>query len=345
MDVTVIGATGYAGAELIRLIIMHPKAELIYAMSKSGAGHMLSEYYPSIGKSQDIQLTKPDYALAGEKSDVIFTALPHGVSAGAVYELSKYGKPIIDLSGDFRYDDPSVYDAFYPQPHPHPEMLANAIYGMSEIYSKEIKNAKIIGNPGCYTTCNILPLTPIVAAGIIDNSKIVIDSKSGTSGAGKSLSAGLHFTEVANNVKAYKVTNHRHTSEIEQELSKAAGEEIALSFTPHLLPIKRGIITTIYTDLKKQVSHEDIGKLYEDMYGKAPFINLRHNKTLPELKDAVGSNSLHIGWIIDKRLNKLIIAATLDNLIKGAAGQAIQNMNIIAGFDETTGLNQTAWYL
>lgn len=345
MKVTVIGGTGYAGAELIRLIIMHPKAEILYAMSKSCAGHMLSEYYPSIGKNDDIKLTALDYALAGQDSDIIFTALPHGVSAEVVHELSCYNKPIIDLSGDFRYDDAATYDKHYPSPHSHPELLKKAVYGMSEVYKKEIKTAKIVGNPGCYTTCNILPLTPIVASGIINNATIIIDSKSGTSGAGKGLSSPMHFTEVSNNVKAYKVTNHRHTSEIEQELSKAANEEIALSFTPHLLPIKRGIITTIYTDLTRKVTHEDIGKIYDEMYKNAPFINLRHNKTLPEIKDAVGSNTLHIGWVIDERLNKLIIIASLDNLIKGAAGQAIQNMNIIAGFDETTGLSQTAWYL
>lgn len=345
MKVTVIGATGYAGEELVRLLLNHPKAKIIYAMSKSNAGHMMSEFYPSIGNLMDIKLTEVDYDLAGRESDLIFTALPHGVSADAVFKLSKYNKPIIDLSGDFRYGDVKVYDKYYPHPHTQPQLLKSAVYGMSELYEKKIKNAKIIGNPGCYTTCNILPLYPIVSAKIIDNKGIVIDSKSGTSGAGRGLSLGLHFTEVFSNVKAYKVTNHRHTSEIEQELSKAAHEPIALSFTPHLLPIKRGIITTIYTDLKKKVSHEDIGKLYEGMYGSSPFINIRHNKSLPELKDVVGSNCLHIGWVIDERLNKLIIIAALDNLIKGAAGQAIQNMNIIAGFLETTGLSQTAWYL
>jgi N-acetyl-gamma-glutamyl-phosphate reductase len=340
-----MGATGYAGLELIRLLSIHPSVVIEKLGSSSCMGKSVTSIYPQLTDLQDRIYAEMDPQGWAEACDVIFTCLPHGVSAETVAQLAPYHKPVIDLSGDYRYDDPAVYEAWYGTPHPYPALLAESVYGLTELYRDKIREAQIIGNPGCYTTCSILALAPVIAKGLVHTDGIVIDAKSGTSGAGRGTSQDMHFTEIHDNFKAYKVATHRHTSEIEQELSKAAGSPLQLSFTPHLLPVKRGILETIYCTLPAPVSHNDIMDAYQQYYGDEPFIILYPEGKLPELKYAVGSNELHIGWVVDTRLNRLVIVAVLDNLIKGAAGQAIQNMNVRFGLPETTGLKGPAWYL
>jgi len=341
----IMGATGYAGLELTRILSAHPSVTIEKLGSTSYAGRTVGSLYPQLTGLKNMVYEEPDPQAWAQTCDVIFTCLPHGVSSETVAKLSPYGKPVIDLSGDYRYDDPAVYEKWYGMPHPHPDVLAKAVYGLTELYRDAVKDAPVIGNPGCYTTCSILGLTPAIASGLVDPDTIIIDAKSGTSGAGRSPSHDLHFTEVHDNFKAYKIAVHRHTSEIEQELSKAAKKPLALSFTPHLLPVKRGILETIYCALPEAVSHADVMAVYEKYYGDEPFITLYPEGTVPELKHVVGSNELHIGWVVDTRLHRLIIVAVLDNLIKGAAGQAIQNMNVRFGLPETTGLVSPAWYL
>jgi N-acetyl-gamma-glutamyl-phosphate reductase len=340
----IVGATGYAGLELARILYNHPSAAIQKLGSVSRAGETVGSLYPHTKALADRVYEEMDPAAWGKDCDVIFTCLPHEASAEMVARLKPYGKPVIDFSGAYRYDDPAVYARSYGA-HPHPELLPQAVYGLTELYREQVKHAKIVANPGCFTTCSILALTPVIAAGLIDIENIVIDAKTGVSGAGRSPSQDLHFCEVHDNFKAYKVAAHRHTSEIEQELSKAAGKPLVLSFTPHLLPVKRGILETIYCTLPHDAGHGDIMAAYKKYYGNEPFITLYGEGKLPELKHVVGANDLHIGWVVDKRLNRLIIIAALDNLVKGAAGQAVQNMNVLFDRPETEGLESLAWYL
>ena len=274
-------------------------------------------------------------------SDVVFTCLPHGTSAQTVPQLLSGGARVIDLSGDFRYKDAAVYEAWYGQKHAAKQLLSKSVFGMPELYRDEIKKTRLVGNPGCYTTCAILALYPLLKAGVIDHTGIIIDAKSGASGAGRSDKTAFSFCEVDETVKAYGVATHRHTSEIEQELSSAAGEEVIVSFTPHLLPVKRGIISTIYATPKAEET--DIMDAYA-MYKNEPFVHIFED-ALPEIKHVTGTNNCAIGFVIDKRANRLVIVSCLDNLIKGAAGQAVQNLNLLCGFNEREGLSNTGWYL
>ncbi|MEX1377017.1 MAG: N-acetyl-gamma-glutamyl-phosphate reductase [Eubacteriales bacterium] len=341
---SIIGATGYAGAELARLLANHPEVEISYLASKSYEGQIFGELY-SGHACEEYQLSAIDIDKICASSDVVFTALPHGVSSDTVSELNKYDVKIIDLSGDFRYDNLELYEKWYGVSHSAPDLMKSAVYGLSELYKEEIKNAKVIGNPGCYTTCGILTLYPLLENNLIDESTIIYDAKSGVSGAGRSPSNALHFCEVDGSFKAYKIANHRHTSEIEEKISQAANKNVAISFTPHLIPIKRGILGTFYATLKDGVSAEDIQKTYEKKYGNEPFVKLWGENKIPELKHVVGSNSFITGFVVDKRVNRLIVVSVIDNLIKGAAGQAVQNMNIMFNLDEKTGLNIDSWYL
>ena len=341
----VVGATGYAGAELVRLLHGHSEVELTHLVSDSMAGSDLEAVYKNFLGISTHTTEKLNVKELGRDCDVVFTALPHHVSAKVVPQIAEAGARVIDLSGDFRYDDPAVYEQWYGQPHPHPEVLKTAVYGMPELYKEQIKTATIIGNPGCYTTCSILALAPAVKHGFLYPNGIIIDAKSGVSGAGRKATQDLHFCEQQDNFKAYKVTGHRHTSEIEQELSKLNCAPITLTFTPHLLPIKRGIFATIYAPLAKPMSHSDVLEAYAAFYSGQPFVVLHGEGSLPELKHVNGSNYLHIGFEIDTRTNHLILVACLDNLIKGAAGQAIQNMNLMFNLDETLGLRTPAYYI
>ena len=308
--------------------------------SKTFAGKQIGEVYQNLSNVSLPPLEELDINAVVQDSDVIFTSLPHGASGDIIPKLYAAGAKVIDLSGDFRYNDPVVYEKWYGTPHPAPDLLQHSVYGLPELHRAQIKQSRLVGNPGCYTTCAILALAPLVQKGIVDPQSIIIDAKSGTTGAGRSSSTTFSFCEVNESFKAYKVATHRHTSEIEQELSLLCGEEVALSFTPHLLPVQRGILSTIYASYQGG----DVLEAYQSFYQDEPFVRIDESG-LPELKHVVGSNFCKIGFVLDRRLNRLILISVIDNLIKGAGGQAIQNMNLLFGLPETTGLALPAWYL
>ncbi|MFY9176686.1 MAG: N-acetyl-gamma-glutamyl-phosphate reductase [Caldicoprobacterales bacterium] len=345
IKVSVLGATGYGGIELIRLLASHPKVDIYKLVSHSYSGKSLADVYPNFTAYKNITLSSLDVDEIAEGSHVVFTSLPHGTSSKIIPLLYEKGVRIIDLSGDFRYISPEVFEKWYGYKHPHPELLDDSVYGLPELHKENIKNAQLVGNPGCYPTGAILTLAPLVANKLIDYTSIIIDSKSGATGAGRATSVDLNFCEVNENMKAYKVATHRHTSEIEQELGLLAGKDITLSFTPHLLPIKRGILSTIYASLLNNLTFDDVYTLYKDFYKDAPFVSIYPEGKFPEVKHVNGSNQCHIGFTIDSRTNRIILVSAIDNLVKGAGGQAIQNMNIMFGLEETTGLPQLGWYL
>lgn len=340
----VLGATGYAGIELVRLLSNHPETEIKILGSQTFAGQGIDEVYRNFKHILDVKCTELDLDKVGE-CDVVFTALPHGASKDVIPALIDKGVKVIDLSGDFRYDDINVYEKWYGQKHSSPELLAESVYGMPELYRGKIRTARLIGNPGCYTTCSILGTVPLLKSGLAETKNIIVDAKSGVTGAGRGLSLANSFCECTENMKAYKVATHRHTSEIEQEFSKAAGEEVIISFTPHLIPLKRGILATIYVNLKNQSSAEELTEMYREFYKDEFFVRVRGVGDLPETKYVAGSNFVDIGVCYDERLQRAVIISALDNIVKGAAGQAVQNMNIMFGLDETTGLKTAGFYL
>ena len=344
IKVAVLGATGYAGIELVRLLSRHPEVSLELLGSKSFAGEKISDVYQNFRTILDKECEEADVEAAA-KCDVAFTALPHGASKTVIPALLDAGLKVIDLSGDYRYDDAKVYEEWYNEPHSSPELLKESVYGLCELHREKIKGARLIGNPGCYTTCSILGATPLLAKGIADDKNIIIDAKSGVTGAGRSLSLQTHFCECTENSKAYKVATHRHTSEIEQELSNVAGKPIMLSFTPHLIPQKRGILATIYMNLTKDITADELQKVYEDYYKDEYFVRVMPKGKLPETKHVAGSNFVDIGIVKDERLNRAVVVSALDNIVKGAAGQAVQNMNLMFGLDEKTGLDFAGFYL
>lgn len=344
IQVGILGATGYAGSELVRLLSAHSGVKLAMLTSKSYAGQKISEVYPALRGVCDLVLEEAELEAVAARCDVVFTALPHGASKEVIPRLYELGLKVIDLSGDYRYNDAAVYEAWYKQPHSSPELLDVSVYGLPELHRDDIKKAQLIGNPGCYTTCSILGLAPLVEAGVIDYKNIIIDAKSGVSGAGRGLAQAYHFCECTENMKAYKVATHRHTSEIEQELSLLAGEPIQLSFTPHLVPMKRGIFATIYANLKASKSKEELLALYRSFYRDEACIRL-YDEGLPESNFVSGSNFVDIGLCVDERLNRVIVISAIDNLVKGAAGQAVQNMNLICGLPEMQGLSGAGFYI
>lgn len=344
IKVAVLGATGYAGIELVRILSNHPDAKLCVLGSHSFAGQNISEVYQNFNHVLDLDCEELDLDKVG-KCDVAFTALPHGASKTVIPSLIERGIKVIDLSGDFRYDDAKVYEKWYGEPHSSPELLEEAVYGMPELYRDKIKNARLIGNPGCYTTCSILGTVPLLKSGLAETKNIIVDAKSGVTGAGRGLGLAYHFCECTENTKAYKVATHRHTSEIEQEFSNAAGEEVLISFTPHLIPMKRGILATIYVNLNRESSQAELQKIYEDFYKDEYFVRVKKSGDLPETKHVAGSNFVDIGVCYDERLKRAVIISALDNIGKGAAGQAVQNMNILFGLDEKTGIKNAGFYL
>jgi len=342
MKISIIGASGYTGAELLRILHRHKQAEVKYLTSETNAGASVSSIYPHLAEIYkqnfvDMQTVKND----ADSSDVIFVALPHGHAMALGKELAKSKARIIDLGADYRFADPAVYEAWYKLPHVHKD--ARAVYGLSELYADKIKKAKILANPGCYTTASILALTPLLKAGLVETENIIVDAASGVSGAGRALKLSSHFSEVYENFSAYGVTNHRHTPEIEEHLSAAAGKEIKISFTPHLAPIVRGILATCYANLKLGVKAEDVAAAYNIYKGKY-FIRVLGPGGMPATKNVRGSNFIDIGWHIDKRLNRVVVLSAIDNLVKGASGQAVQNMNLMFGLDEKTGLDDVPLY-
>ena len=337
MKVGIIGATGYAGSELVRLITQHPKAELVTMTSQSYAGQEYKEVYSNYSHL-DYVCEEEHIEEMAEKCDVIFLALPHGVASKKINADILSKTKIIDLGADFRIQDVDVYEKWYTT-HYSKDILPEAVYGLCEINRDKIKGKRIVANPGCYTSCSILSLYPLVKEGMIDLSSIIIDAKSGATGAGRGLSLGNHYCELNESVKAYKVASHRHTPEIEEQLSIAAGQDIVLNFTPHLIPMDRGILATCYATLNKKYTYDDIRKAYEKYYGNEHFIRLTKEGVFPETKWVKGSNFVDIGFTVDERTNRVIVIGALDNLFKGAAGQAVQNMNIIMGIEETTGID------
>ena len=344
IKVAVLGATGYAGIELVRILSQHPEVELKVLGSHSFDGQLISEVYQNFAHILDMTCEELDLDKVAQ-CDVAFTALPHGASKDVIPSLIEKGIKVIDLSGDFRYDDIKIYEKWYGTEHSSPELLSEAVYGLCELYRDKVKKARLIGNPGCYTTCSILGAYPVLKSGLGKSENIIIDAKSGVTGAGRGLGLPLHFCECTENTKAYKVATHRHTSEIEQELSKAAGEEVMISFTPHLIPQKRGILSTIYVNLNKPCTTEELVNIYKDFYKDEFFVRVKDAGKLPETKHVAGSNFVDIGVVVDERLNRAVIVSAIDNIYKGAAGQAVQNMNLMFGLDEKTGIDNAGFYL
>lgn len=340
----VLGATGYAGIELVRILSAHPEVELDILGSQSFDGQPIADVYANFNHVLDMNCEKLDLDKVS-RCDVAFTALPHGASKDVIPSLIEKGLKVIDLSGDFRYDDVEVYEKWYGQEHSAPELLKESVYGMPELYRDKIKGARLIGNPGCYTTCSILGTYPILKSGLGNAKHIIVDAKSGVTGAGRGLGLAYHFCECTENTKAYKVAAHRHTSEIEQELSKAAGEEVIISFTPHLIPQKRGILATIYVDLNKKCTTEELLDVYREFYKNEYFVRVKDAGKLPETKHVAGSNFVDIGIVVDERLDRAVIISAIDNIFKGAAGQAVQNMNLMFGLNEKTGIANAGFYL
>ncbi len=342
MDVGVIGATGYVGAELLRLLSGHGNVNIVRAESKNFAGKRMGGVYPNFAGENDFDLSPMDGACG---CDLAFLCLPHGQSIKVAPKLLKDGVKVIDLSGDFRYDDADVYEEWYGLTHTAREENGAAVYGLPEFSRKDIAKAEFVANPGCYTTTSILALAPLLKNGLISAKGIVIDAKSGVSGAGRQEKLAYAFSETADNFKAYSAVAHRHTSEIEEQLSKIGGKDITLLFTPHLLPVKRGILITAYAELNPNVARGDIESAYGEAYGGEPFTRVLPKGSLPELKHVVGSNNCVIGFDISERTGRIVAVSCTDNLIKGAAGQAVQNFNIMNGYDEGMGLPGVAWYL
>lgn len=343
IKVSIIGATGYAGAELLRLLYNHLQVEVVHITSESYTGKAISEVYPHLRGLYDLKLiSMKDLDTIAKDSDFVFIGLPHGHAMEVGKALADTDVRIIDLGADYRFDNTSVYEQWYKVPHTHKD--AARVYGLAELYRDEIKSAKIIGNAGCYTTASILALAPLVKNEFIETDTIIIDAKSGTSGAGRSPKLMNHYPEFYDNFKAYGVATHRHTPEIEQALAHLCGRRVTLNFTPHLVPMSRGILSTCYANIKQWVTPEMIDSAYNDMYGSEFFIRLLGRDGYPSTKEVRGSNFCDIGWHIDLRTGRIIVLSAIDNLVKGAAGQAIQNMNIACGFDEKTGLDITPIY-
>jgi len=343
--VGIIGASGYAGAELVRYLLAHPEAKITYLASDSLAGKPLSEAYPAFLGRDLPDCGKYDVDTAADKADFIFQAQGNGVGMKLAPELLARGKKFVDVPADFRLKDAELYTKYYGQAAAAPELLAQAVYGISELESEQIAKARLVANPGCYATSAILALAPLVAKHVVDPGTIIVDAKSGVSGAGRSkLEVSGLFCETNEGLRAYGVATHRHTPEIEQAISKCAGEEIAINFTPHLIPMNRGILTTAYAKATSIASTADLLRLYSDFYSGKRFVQVLGEGKQPCTKSVFGSNFCHIGAVLDARTGRVIITCAIDNMGKGAAGQAIQNMNLMCGLDETTGLLNGAVY-
>ena len=342
MEVSVVGATGYTGVELVRLLKDHPQVELGYITSRSFAGEEIADIYPQLREEIKKKCKPLDVDKIAASSEVVFTALPHGVSMEVVPKFREKGVKVIDLSGDYRYRELATYEQWYKK-HNSPNFLEEGIYGLAEINRDLIKEGALIANPGCYPTTSLLALYPLIKEGLIEPGRIIIDAKSGVSGAGRKPSRGTHFCEVDGNFKAYKVANHRHQSEIEEKLSGWAKKEVQATFTPHLLPLKRGILATIYTELTGDYSSKELISCYQESYEEEKFIRVLENSN-PQLKHVAGTNYCDLTVKINHSGQAIILAA-IDNLVKGSAGQAVQNLNLLAGWPEETGLKQTGLYL
>lgn len=340
----IIGATGYAGGELVRILQNHKEVKIIWLGSKSYVGQRYDSIYRNLYHMEEDVCKTDDLSELAKEADVIFTATPQGYLAGLLSEEILRQTKIIDLSADYRIKNVAVYETWYGLEHKSPQFIKEAVYGLCEINRDKItEKTRLVANPGCYTTCSILAAYPLVKEGLIDTDTLIVDAKSGTSGAGRGAKIPNLYCEVNENIKAYGVTTHRHTPEIEEQLGYAAGHEVLLNFTPHLVPMNRGILVTAYASLKKKADgqlpdRKEIEDAYRKYYGKEYFIRLLEEGMCPETRWVEGSNFVDIGFAVDKRTGRVIMMSALDNLVKGAAGQAVQNMNLLFGLEETEGL-------
>jgi len=334
--VAVLGASGYTGSDLLRFLLLHPKVEVTYATAEKHAGKRIPEVLPHLRGLVDQELHPLDVKSIPDEVDVVFAALPHGTSASVVQELVERGKKVVDLGADFRLSYP-VYRQWYGE-HPCPELISEAVYGITELFQSRIAKARLVANPGCYPESAILGLAPVLKSKMIEEDSIIIDSKSGVSGAGRSPELAYHFCEVNESVRAYKIGEHRHMPEIEEVLSNFSGLDVRVSFTPHLIPMDRGILSTIYVRLKDEIKTRELLDLYEDFYRGKRFVRIAPEKVYPSTGDVKGSNFCDIGIRANPGNKTAVIISVIDNLVKGASGQAIQNMNVMMGFEESLGI-------
>ena len=336
--IAIVGSSGYTGGELFRILLGHPRVTVTAVTSEKSAGRPITSIFPHLLGLTDLVCEAFEPEAIARKAELAFLALPHVTAQEAAYHLFKLGLKVVDLSADYRLSDPAVYEKWYEHTHQHPELLKKAVYGLPELYREKIKNAALIANPGCYPTSAILGLAPLLKGKMVDTASIVIDSKSGVSGAGRSPALAQHYPEANEGFMAYKVGSHRHTPEIEQELSLLAGERITVSFTPHLVPMNRGILTTIYAGLSQAIDIARLHAAYAEFYKNEVFVRLLPIGQFPNVRNMRGANFCDIGVHVDPRTNRAVVVTAIDNLVKGAAGQAVQNMNLMLGFEETEGL-------
>ena len=347
--VAIIGASGYSGEELVKRILNHPGVELVAVTSRQNAGQTLAQVFPKFAshpRARSLRFTEPDVKALAQSADIVFLALPHGVAAEYAVPLLAAGCTVIDLSADFRLKSAAVYKDFYAHERPAPELLAQAVYGLPEIHREAIRNSHLIASPGCYPTSILLPVIPLIKAGLIKTAGIIADSMSGVTGAGRKAEVDYLFCECNESVRAYGVPKHRHLSEIEEQLSLAAGTPVVIQFTPHLIPVNRGILSTLYlapaahfsTAAEAEALNAQIAACYAAAYDNEPFVRVLTGKALPDTKNVTDTNVCEIAWRLDLRTGRLIVISAEDNLVKGASGQAVQSMNLLCGFPETTGL-------
>ena len=338
IKVGIIGATGYAGGELVRILMGHKEAEIVWYGSRSYIDQKYADVYRNMFQIVDAKCMDDNIEALADQVDVIFTATPQGFLASVINENILGKTKIVDLSADFRIKDVKVYEKWYGIEHKSPQFIEEAVYGLCEVNRDKVKGARLIANPGCYTTCSILTAYPLAKEGIIDMRTLIVDAKSGTSGAGRGAKVPNLFCEVNENMKAYGVASHRHTPEIEEQLGYASGENVTISFTPHLVPMNRGILATEYATLKKDVTGEEVKAIYDKYYADEKFVRVLGEGVCPETKWVEGSNYVDIGFKLDPRTNRIVMMGAIDNLVKGAAGQAVQNMNLLFGLPGSEGL-------
>ncbi|MGG4212072.1 N-acetyl-gamma-glutamyl-phosphate reductase [Paenibacillus sp. FSL L8-0638] len=338
LKVAIVGSTGYGGVELIRFLVHHPQVEIVSVISSSSAGVPISDGFPHLTDIVVQDLDGVEVHEIAAKADLVFTATPSGVSTKLVPQLLDAGLKVIDLSGDFRLRSGEMYEAWYKKPAASPEYLKQAVYGLSEVYAEKLAGVSFISNPGCYPTATLLGIIPALKADWIDHRSLIVDAKSGVSGSGRGTSLVSHYAEMNENFKAYKVNKHQHIPEIEQVLGDIVGEDVTITFTTQLVPMTRGIMSTIYVTLKGDHTDQDLIGLYRDYYKGHPFVRVRGEGIWPATKEVMGSNYCDIGFAADTRTGRLTIISVIDNVVKGAAGQAIQNLNLMMGWEENLGL-------
>ncbi len=338
LKIAIVGSSGYTGGELSRILLHHPGVTVTAVTSEKSAGKPLSDIFPHLLGLTDLVCEPLDPEVIAKKADFVFLALPHVTAQAAANRFHRLGVKVVDLSADYRLADAAVYEKWYEHGHQYPDLLKTAVYGLPELHREKIRKASLTANPGCYPTGAILGLAPAIAKKMIDATTIIVDSKSGVSGAGRSISLAHHYTEVNEGFMAYKVGTHRHTPEIEQEISHIAGTQVTVSFTPHLVPMNRGILSTIYAKFSAPTDTERFHAAYQAFYENEPFIRVLPPGQYPNVRNVRGSNFCDIGVYADGRTGRAVIVTAIDNLVKGASGQAVQNMNLMMGFAETAGL-------